>query len=121
MTQGHYCLDANIFITSWQQSYPPMIFLSLWQELSDKKENFMLITPIFKEIEPVSSEDNRKLTEQQKIAYARQYKKTVVTFEEKQPGKPDSKSNYKIPLICQEERVHCIDFIQMIQNMGITV
>ncbi|GAF96809.1 unnamed protein product, partial [marine sediment metagenome] len=48
------------------------------------------------------------------IAYARVMKKTVVTFEAPQPQKPGKKSNYKIPLICQEQDVNCIDFITML-------
>lgn len=60
MTQGRYCLDANIFITAWNESYPPSTFPSLWQALSDEKENFILIAPIFEEITPVSNEDKRK-------------------------------------------------------------
>ena len=55
------------------------------------------------------------------IAYAKIMDKTVVTFEGEQPQKPGKKSNYKIPLICREQNVECIDFIKMLQCLDIRV
>ena len=55
------------------------------------------------------------------IAYAKIMGKTIVTFESEQPQKPVKKNKYKIPLICQEQNVECIDFIKMLQKLGIRV
>ncbi len=55
------------------------------------------------------------------IAYAKEKKKTVVTLEEEQPQKPGKKYNYKIPLICQEQGVDCIDFITMLDQLNIRI
>lgn len=56
---GNYCVDANIFITAWNVSYPINILPSLWKEIANKKNEIILIKPIFDEIEPISSSDNR--------------------------------------------------------------
>ncbi|MDI6782029.1 MAG: DUF4411 family protein [bacterium] len=53
------------------------------------------------------------------IAYAKIMNKTVVTLEAKQPQKPKEKSKYKIPLICQEQDVACINFIEMLTYLNI--
>ncbi len=55
------------------------------------------------------------------IAYAKVIKKTVVTFEALQPQKPRKKSKYKIPLICQEQDVDCINFIKMLDQLDIRI
>lgn len=47
--------------------------------------------------------------------------KTVVTFEREQTQKPAKKSNYKIPLICRDQEVCCINFVKMLQNLKIKV
>jgi len=39
--------------------------------------------------------------------------------EQRQP--PAKKSNYKIPLICTEENVDCINFISMLENLEIRI
>ena len=63
-----------------------------------------------------ASENDIKL-----IAYASIHSHTVVTLESEQKQKPNSKSNYKIPLICKIENVECIDFIEMLNQCGIKV
>lgn len=55
------------------------------------------------------------------IAYAKINNKIVVTEEGKQPEKPKEKWNYKIPLICDEKEVECINFIEMIRRLGIRI
>ena len=55
------------------------------------------------------------------ITYAKLTDNTVVTFENKQPNEPGEKSRYRIPLICKKEKVNCIDFIDMLRNLGIKV
>lgn len=55
------------------------------------------------------------------IAYAKLTNTTIVTLESKQPEKPSKKSNYKIPLICAEQKVRCIDFISLLRELKIQV
>ncbi|MBU0699872.1 DUF4411 family protein [bacterium] len=167
----NYCVDANIFITAWYINYPINIFPSLWEKIANKKDEIILIKPIFDEIEPISSSDhkleiaekrtkypirmwliengftetsidddiNKTSLELEKayeindiskgadnkdillISYAKEKNKTVVTLEGNQPQKPKEKYNYKIPLICQEQKVKCIDFVQMIGGLGIRI
>ena len=166
---GNYCVDANIFMTEWHVNYPVNIFLPLWEEIANKKDEIILIKPIFDEIEPISSSDNRidiakkrtkypvrmwliengftetsiddninktslKLEKEYEIndiskgagskdilliSYAKEKNKTVVTLEGNQIQKPKEKYNYKIPLVCQEQGVECINFVQMIDRLGI--
>ena len=55
------------------------------------------------------------------IAYAKIMEKTVVTFEKIQNQRPHEKHNYKIPLVCKDEKVICIDFINMIDALGVRI
>ena len=55
------------------------------------------------------------------IAYAKVKEKIVVTFEEAQPQKPGKKKNYRIPLICDEQGVECINFVAMLDRLGIRI
>ena len=55
------------------------------------------------------------------IAFASLGNHSVVTFESKQPQTPNKKSNYKIPLICKEEKVECIDFVELLNRCDIIV
>ena len=55
------------------------------------------------------------------ITYAKITGKTVVTFESEQPNKPGKKSNYRIPLICQEQDVECCNFVQMIRCLNVKI
>ena len=62
------------------------------------------------------SENDLKL-----IAYARLNEKTVVTEEGKQPNKPGTKYNYKIPTVCAEQGVECINFVDMLRLLQIQI
>lgn len=53
------------------------------------------------------------------ISYAKEMNKTVVTYEKRQNQRPSKKSNYRIPLICEEQNVECIDFIEMLDRLNI--
>ncbi len=168
---GQYCIDANIFITSWNSSYPINVFQSLWNEVARYRNDIIIIKPIFDEIDPISSSD-RKLPKNKKtnkyplrvwmidnqlestsvsdevqdvslgleiqyetnnnpkganqndiilIAYAKINGITVVTFEEDQPQRPGKKCNYKIPLICREQQVACINFVTMLKELNINI
>ncbi len=165
-----YCVDANVFITVWNLTYPKSVFPTMYREMEGKlHDRIILIKPVFDEIEPVSGNiDPQKLKEQhpvrtwlkndlgisetpvddsvkQKalelmgkyetdehskgaseiditlIAYASLHAHTIVTFEAEQNQKPAKKSNYKIPLICREESVECINFVELLTRCEITV
>lgn len=167
----NYCVDANIFITAWYVNYPIKIFPSLWEEIANKKNEIILIKPIFDEIEPISSSDNKlnidkkrtkypvrmwliengftetlmddeinktslKLEKEYEIndfskgvgskdilliSYAKEKNKIVVTLEGIQAQEPKEKYNYKIPLVCKEQKVKCINFVEMIDGLGIKI
>lgn len=55
------------------------------------------------------------------IAYAKLNKKIIVTEERKQPEKPKKKCNYKIPLVCDEQGVKCINFVEMLRRLSIKI
>ena len=55
------------------------------------------------------------------IAYASYCSCVVVTFEAWQNSKPNNKSAYKIPLICSEENIKCIDFVKLLRNLDIKI
>ena len=55
------------------------------------------------------------------ISYASLHTHTLVTIEAEQKQKPTKKSNYKIPLICQEEGIECINFVELLRQCKITV
>ncbi len=65
---GQYCVDANIFISAWEKDYPFSVFPTLWRELSEHRTDIILIRPIFDEIDPISSSDQQKLSQDQKKA-----------------------------------------------------
>lgn len=167
---GKYCVDANIFITAWYESYPPRIFSPIWNQIAQHRDDIVLIKPVFNEIEPIPL-SGRDLSIQNKrekyprvwleetrfavpnisdevnavtldlereyetdntskgagqiditlIAYAKLKEKTIVTLEKKQNQKPDKKYKYKIPLICHEQGVQCIDFIEMLDELDIRI
>ncbi len=50
-----YCLDANVLITSWYQSYPPDLFPCVWKLLAYHQSQLVIPQPIFDEIEPYSN------------------------------------------------------------------
>ncbi len=55
------------------------------------------------------------------ISYTKKQNETVVTLEGKQVQEPKEKKHYKIPLICQEENVHCINFVEMFKGLQIRI
>ena len=55
------------------------------------------------------------------VAFAKTYKLTVVTYEGKQGKPPGEKCNYKIPLVCKEEGVHCINPVELFTELKISV
>jgi hypothetical protein len=92
------------------------------------EENGFVSKKINSEIERVSLtlERNYEIRENSKgankndillIASAKHCHYTVVTLESKQPNLPSKKSNYKIPAICREEAVSCIDFITLLRQL----
>ena len=168
-------MDANIFIQSYHALYPYDIFPSLWDKLILQREKIILIDPIFNEIDPISREDNKKLSIDKKrekhplrmwliennfcglaiddevdeesltlekhyktrnsdqnrgansndiklIVYAKINNKTVVTYENPQKPTPDMKMyNYRIPLICEQQKVTCITFVDFLRACSIEV
>lgn len=155
---GRYCLDANVFITCWNETYPINIFPSLWKQIAQHQSDIILIEPIYDQItvkkDPLTKwlkknhffsipiddkteklslklEGKYQITGQSKgvdqeditlIAYAKRKNKIVVTLEGKQDKNPSRKKyNYKIPLVCSEEKVPCINFVEMIDDLGIVI
>lgn len=115
--------ERKLSTTEKKEKYP----LRMWLE-----ENDFVETLIDSSIEAVSLELEReyKVSDVSKgagpkdiclIAYAKTMNKTAVTFEAEQKHKPDKKNNYKIPLICKEQNVECITFIEMIRRLGIRI
>lgn len=155
---GRYCLDANVFITCWNETYPINIFPSLWEQIAQHQSDIILIKPIYDQIivkeDPLTKwlKENRffstsiddeteslslewegkyQIREESKgvdeediklIAYAKRESRIVVTLEKKQDKDPSRKKyNYKIPPVCSEEKVPCINFVEMIDDLGIVV
>jgi len=55
------------------------------------------------------------------IAYAKQNQDTVVTLEGYQGQRPGKRANYKIPLICDDEGVRWLNFVQMLDEIGVNM
>ena len=55
------------------------------------------------------------------IAYSKLTSRIVVTAEARQNYKPAKLYNYKIPLICLEEGVECIDFVEMLRRLNVEI
>ena len=55
------------------------------------------------------------------IAYAKAYKKTVVTLEAEQKQRPQKTHNYKIPLICEIEEIDWINLVEFLKKLGIRI
>ncbi|MCI5222612.1 MAG: DUF4411 family protein [Candidatus Electrothrix sp. AR4] len=171
MSSGRFCLDANLFIAARSITYPADILPSLWEYLAACRNEFVLIKPIYDEIDPIA-QHHRNLSRDEKnekyplrmwmqengfeatpindevnlaslmleqeyqispiskgagqndvtlIAYAKITEKTVVTLESEQPNTPGKKSNYKIPLICQEQDVEYIDFVKLLRCLDVRI
>lgn len=171
-----FCLDANVFITAWNETHPIDIFEPLWRKMANMRDSMALLKPIYDEIDPITSrvnpdgvkkskdqlskehglrmwlEDNNfvsteidgdevfsqslilgrkyEIREPSKgvgvndltlIAYAQIHKKIVVTLEAKQEPPPKEKWKHKIPAVCKQERVHCINFIEMLRELKISI
>lgn len=54
------------------------------------------------------------------IAYAKKSEYTVVTFEH-QPNPSKKKSTFKIPTICNEQQVECIQLVEFLRRTGIRI
>jgi hypothetical protein len=142
------------------------VFSTLWEQLSIRYDQLVLLKPIFDEIDPadagvhqlspseyairyplrywversgliietVTDEINIESLKLERkyeisniskgasqiditlIAYAKITGLTVTTLEAQQPQRPGSSSKYKIPLICQDEGVSCINFVELLQR-----
>lgn len=55
------------------------------------------------------------------ITYAKENQKTIVTLESRQPNPPEKKHKYKIPLICSQEEVECINYVEFLKRLGISI
>lgn len=55
------------------------------------------------------------------IAFAKIFNKMIITLEGEQKQKPKEKYNYKIPLICNEQGVECINFVEMLTKLNIKI
>lgn len=55
------------------------------------------------------------------IAFAKIFNKMVITLEGEQKQKPKEKYNYKIPLICAEQGVGCLNFVEMLTKLNIKI
>lgn len=115
--------DSDLSIQNKREKYP----LRVWLE-----ESRFAIPDISDEVNVVSLDLEREYETDNTskgagqiditlIAYAKVTGKTVVTLEAKQNQKPDKKSKYKIPLICKELGVLCIDFIEMLDELDIRI
>ena len=156
----HFCLDANVFMTAWDDTHPIGIFQPLWREMANKRDRMILLKPIYDEIDPTRKKselrmwlkdnnfvpihiDEKKVLQQflilgrkyeirehpkgvgtndlVLIAYAKTHGKTVVTLEAVQEKLPQKKWKYKIPAVCKQEQVPCINFIEMLRRLKIKV
>ena len=91
------CLDASSLIHCFKETYPPSTFPSLYEKIKLFAPKIVLIKPIFSEI------------------------KKLVTEEKKQTETPKERSSYKIPLVCQEESVRCVNFIEFLQENKVVI
>ena len=115
--------DRKLAIDTIKEKYP----LRVWME-----ETRFAVPDISDEVNAVSLDLEREYETDNDskgagqiditlIAYAKLTGKTVVTLEAEQNQKPGKKFNYKIPLICQEQGVDCITFIDMLDQLDIRI
>ena len=57
---GQYCVDANVFITAWHETYPPRILSTLWDRIAEHKDQITIIQPVYEEIEPIPQHERKK-------------------------------------------------------------
>ena len=54
-----YCVDANIFIGAWNNSYRVWSFPTLWKHIAQHRKDIVLIEPIYDQIDPILASDNK--------------------------------------------------------------
>jgi len=64
-----FCVDANVFITSWNDTYPRDIFDSLWKQLTECKQQLCIIQPIWNEIDPIPQHHKKRSIEELRREY----------------------------------------------------
>ncbi len=115
--------DRKLAIDKKKEKYP----LRVWLE-----ESRFAVPDVSNEINAVSLDLEREYETDNEskgagqiditlIAYAKITGKTIVTLESPQPQNPAKKSNYRIPLICQELGVDCITFIEMLDQLDLRI
>lgn len=115
--------DRKLAMDKKREIYP----LRVWLE-----ESRFAVPDISNEVNALSLDFERKYetdneskgagqTDITLIAYAKEMNKTVVTLEAEQPQKPKEKYNYRIPLICQEQKVDCINFITLLDQLDLRI
>jgi len=115
--------DKNKTDAEKTEKYP----LRMWLQKRDFTE-----TPIDEKVERLSLELEKKYetdtnsrgadqNDIKLIAYAKIENKPVVTLEASQVTPPKNKSNYKIPLICLEQGIECLNFVQMIRRLEVKI
>ena len=55
-----YCVDANVFITAWNDDYPQDVFPKVYTEIKQAVNDIIIIKPIFDEIDPISPSHKKK-------------------------------------------------------------
>ena len=55
------------------------------------------------------------------VTYAKENQKVLVTLESRQNSSSFQKHNYKIPLICQKEEVECINYVDFLGRLEISI
>ena len=115
--------DRKLTVQEKRNKYP----LRLWLE-----ENQFLETLINEDVNALSLELEKKyeIHDTSKgagqiditlIAFAKIFKKIVITQEGEQKQKPEKKYNYKIPLICDEQGVVHLHFVDMLTKLNIRI
>ena len=89
--------------------------------LEDKHERESLDLSKKYEIDLGSSGSGASQTDIKLISFAKVEKITLVTEEKHQTTTPDKVSNYKIPLICKQEQVRCVNFLKFLNDNEIRV
>jgi hypothetical protein len=69
MSSGQFCLDANLLITAWNITYPADVFPALWKQLGQYRNEFILIQPIFEEIDPIAPADRKLSLDEKRAKY----------------------------------------------------
>ncbi|MDA3821982.1 MAG: DUF4411 family protein [Bacteroidales bacterium] len=89
------------------------------QEVSDEVEALSLDLEMKYEVTDVSAGANQN--DITLIASSKVNGGIVVTYEKDQTQRPKNKDKYRIPIICKDEGVECLTFIQMLQRLNIQI